>query len=189
MTRLQNLILRCSKSPVAYIAAVLGFSLSFLVLFRIAEAFSTVTGGLQPFDMQNTLRVEDVSEQLARYTEDSRRLYAWFAFVDYIFPLAGGFFAASSGAFLLRHGVPATYAWLESRRGLAIFFLPTLFDWLENVADIAVIFPEPPPVPSLATLLIVFKTLKLGSLFLSQGTLVLLALWLGVRKAVGLARS
>jgi hypothetical protein len=174
---------------VAYIAAVLGFSLSFFVLFRIAEAFSAVTGGLQPFDMQNGLRVEEVPVQLSRYTDASRRLYALFAVVDYLFPLAGGFFVASSGAFLLRHGVPAAYAWLESRRGLVVFFLPTLFDWLENVAAIAVIFPAAPPSSAFTTLLIVFKKLKLGSLFLSQGTLVLLALWLGVRKAVGLVRS
>jgi hypothetical protein len=176
MTYLQGLILRCSKSPLAFLAVFLGFNLSFFALFRIAEAFAGATGGLQPFDMQNELTVEEVLAQLPHYTEASRRLYALFTVTDYVFPVLGGLFVASVGAFLLRHGLPSAYAWLEARRGLVVFLLPTLFDWLENVAALPVVFGAAPPSQSLATLLIVCKKLKLGSLFLSWTAIALLAL-------------
>ncbi len=189
MSWLQGLLLRCSRSPLAFIAAVLVFCLSFFGLFRITAAFAEVTGGFQPFDMQNALDVDGVLAQLPLYTGDSRRLYAWFAATDFVFPAVGGLVVGGAAAFLMRHGLPSVYARFEARRGFVLFLLPTLFDFLENVAALAVIFRAPPPSQPLATILVVFHQLKLGSLILGHGTLLLLALVLVLRKVMGLAAA
>ncbi|HYO70652.1 MAG TPA: hypothetical protein VEU33_31695 [Archangium sp.] len=189
MSRLQGLLLRVSRSPLAFIASVLVFCLSFYGLFRITDAFAAVTGGFQPFDMQNVLKVDGVLAQLPLYTDDSRRLYAAFAATDFVFPAVGGLVVGGAAAFLMRHGLPSVYVRFEARRGFVLFLLPTLFDFLENVAALAVIFLAPPPSRALATILVGFHQLKLGTLLLGHGTIMLLALVLVLRKAVGLVRA
>ncbi|MFY0567285.1 hypothetical protein ACN28E_26135 [Archangium lansingense] len=190
MLQLQGLILRFSRSLLAFIAGILVFCLSFYGLFTITAAFSAVTGGFQPFDMQNDLDVAGVLAQLPLYTEDSRRLYAWFAATDFVFPLAGGFAFGGAAAFLMRHGMPSLYARFEARRGFVLFLLPTLFDYLENGVALAVVFLVPSPSQPLATVLVGFHQLKLGTLILAHSTTLLLALFLVLRKAGGLvARS
>lgn len=189
MSRLQGVVLRFSRSPLAFIAAVLAFCLSFLGLFCITQAFAAVTGGFQPFDMQNALDVPGVLAQLPLYTEDSRRLYVGFAATDFVFPTAGGLVLGGAAAFLLRHGLPSVYARFEARRGFVLFLIPTLADFLENVAALAVIFLAHPPSRPLATLLIGFHQLKLGTLGLAYGATLLLALVLVLRKAVRLAAA
>jgi hypothetical protein len=189
MLRLQGLLLRFSRSPLAFIAAVLVFCLSFFGLFRINQAFAVVTGGFQTFDMQNDLDVAGVLAQLPLYTGESRRLYAWFAATDFVFPAAGGLFVGATAAWLMRHGLPSVYARFEARRGFVLFLLPTLFDFLENVAALTVIFLESPPSRPLATILVGFHQLKLGTLILGHGTILVLALLLGGRKAMGLAAA
>lgn len=188
MPRLQALLLRFSRSPLAFIAAVLVFCLSFYGLFRITHAFAAVTGGFQPFDMQNGLDVAGVLAQLPLYTDDSRRLYAWFAATDFVFPAAGGLVFGGAAAFLMRHAMPSVYAWFEARRGFVLFLLPTLFDFLENLAALTVIFLVPSPSQALATVLVGFHQLKLGTLITAHSTTMLLGLFLVLRKTVGLVR-
>lgn len=188
MLRLQGLLLRFSRSPLAFIAAFLVFCLSFYGLFRITHAFAAVTGGYQPFDMQNGLDVAGVLAQLPLYTGDSRRLYAWFAATDFVFPAAGGLVLGGAAAFLMRHGLPSVYARFEARRGFVLFLLPTLFDFLENLAALTAIFLVPPSQLS-ATILVGFHQLKLGTLILGHGTTMLLGLVLVLRKAMRLVTA
>jgi hypothetical protein len=189
MQWLHSLLLRCSRSLWAFVAIWLGSTLSIFVLLRIGVAFAAATEGLQPFDLQNDLTVDAALAQLPRYTAESHRLYALFAAVDFVFPLVASLASAATAAFLLRHGLPSVYARLEARRGLLVLLLPTLFDWLENVAALAFIYLGGTPSPPLATLLVVFKRLKLGSLNLLWALLMLLTLVAVVRKVAGWSRA
>lgn len=189
MQWLNTLILKCSRSLWAFVAMWLGSTLSIAVLLWIGVAFAAATEGLQPFDLQDDLTVDQALAQLPRYTAESHRLYVLFAAVDFAFPLVASLASAAAAAFLLRHGLPAASAWLEARRGLLVLLLPTLFDWLENVAALAFIHLGSAPSPALATLLVVFKRLKLGSLRVLWALLVLLAVVAVVRKVVGWGRA
>lgn len=184
MTRLQAVLLRCSRSPFAFLAAVLGFCLAFLGLHLSTQAFAAETGGWQPFDMQHGLGVDDVLAQLPLYTDGSRRWYALFAATDIVFPLVGGVVVGAAGAFLMRRGLPSLFTRLEARRAFPLFFLPTLVDWMENAAVLTVVYLAPPS-RTLAVVLILLHRAKLVALGLAWVTVALLALVAGGRRILG----
>ncbi len=62
----------------------------------LTPAFQEATDGLRPFDLNFGVSAEGVYRDLPSYTDRSRMIYVWFAFVDYVYPAAAAaFFMAS----------------------------------------------------------------------------------------------
>ena len=75
MQTLNSLMLRFSQSwPLFLLAAVITFGSIYLFTGVIEPRFTALTGGAPPFDLQNSLTVDQVCEQLAAYTAEARRL-------------------------------------------------------------------------------------------------------------------
>lgn len=167
---LHALVVRTSGSRGLYaLAVLLGPALLFIVLMPVAQRFAVATAGLPPFDMQNDLTVAAVFEQLPSYTDASRRWYYLFTAADYVFPVFASLFLGATGAFFLRRGFPAAYARLDGWHALALYFLPAIFDWAENVVSLVVILGYPAELEPAAHLLVLAKQAKLATLTLFQG--------------------
>ena len=179
MKQLHQLVLRCSQNGWLFGGALLGFVLTLLALLQVGERFAAVTQGAEPFDLQNELTLTAIFAQLPTYSDLSRRLYLLFTFIDYLFPLCAGLWVAGAAAFFLRHAAPTLYQWLVQRQGFLLLLLPTFFDWAENLTGAALIYVVP-TARWLATLLLLCKQAKLGTLYMTQGLVVLLALYSGV---------
>jgi len=182
---LNRLAIRFSGSfGLFLLSAIVAFGSLGLVFFPINAAFAELTGGLQPFDFQNSLTTEQIFEQLPRYTEAARTLYIAFAYVDYFFPFFASLFLAALAAFSLRHLSGAWYQKVSSRNLFALFFIGCAFDWAENCFALTVIFSWPEQMTTAATLLVLAKQGKLTAVMIFQAlawTLALLAglKWLG----------
>jgi hypothetical protein len=181
--RLQDLIIRISRTWWLYLIVLVLFIGSLRSLTRIGDHFPAYAGGAVPFDLQNDLRADDVYLQLTGYTEQARELYYAFALIDYAFPFFAGLFIAATVAFALRNSLPRLYDALVARKLLLVFMLATAFDWLENVAAATAIVLYPTEVTWLPNLLVVAKKCKLAAMLASNGIMfaaVLLAagIWL-----------
>jgi hypothetical protein len=187
--RLQDLIIRISRTWWLYLIVLVLFVGSLRVLTRIGDHFPAYAGGAAPFDLQNDLRADEVYGQLTGYTDQARELYYAFTLIDYAFPFFGGLFIAATVAFALRNSLPRLYDALVARKLLLVLMLATAFDWLENVAAAAVIILYPTEVSWLPNLLVVAKKCKLAALLVSNGVMfaaVLLAagiwVWRRIRR-------
>lgn len=169
--RLQDLILRVSRTWWLYLVVVVLFTGSLQSLMRIGDRFPAHAGGALPFDLQNDLRADQVYPQLAGYTEQARELYYAFTLIDYAFPFFGGLFITATVAFALRNSLPRIYDTLVARKLLPLLMLATAFDWLENVAALSTIVLYPMEVSWLPTLLVVAKKWKLATLLMSNAAL------------------
>ena len=170
--RLQDLVVRISRTWWLYLIVLLLFIGSLRALTRIGERFPAYAGGATPFDLQNDLRGDQVYPQLAGYTAQARELYYAFTLIDYAFPFFAGLFIAATVAFALRSSLPRLYAALVARKLLLVLMLATAFDWLENVTAVSTIVLYPTEVSWLPTLLEVAKKGKLATLVVSNGVLV-----------------
>ena len=170
--RLQDLVVRISRTWWLYLIVLLLFIGSLRALTRIGERFPAYAGGATPFDLQNDLRADQVYPQLAGYTAQARELYYAFTLIDYAFPFFAGLFIAATVAFALRNSLPRLYAALVARKLLLVLMLATAFDWLENVTAVSTIVLYPTEVSWLPTLLEVAKKGKLATLVVSNGVLV-----------------
>jgi hypothetical protein len=193
MRHLNELILRFSSSPWLFgLAFVVAFGSLFAVFGPITLAFGELTGGEQPFDLQNRLTVEQIFAQLPHYTETARQLYYAFSFVDFFFPFFAGIFLAAIAAFSLRHLSPRAYAWVNARNLFVLMMTGTACDWAENCLALVVISQYPQQFTGVATALVLVKQAKLFFVLLAQlvgWSLLLLAglKWLGQR--LGLFRE
>ena len=169
--RLQDLILRISRTWWLYGAVLFLFAGSLQALMRIGKHFPAYSGGVAPFDLQNDLGAGDVYPQLAGYTDQARELYYAFTLIDYAFPFFGGLFITATVAFALRASLPRLYAALLARKLLLVLMLATAFDWLENVTALTTIVLYPAEVGWLPTLLVSAKKCKLGTLLVSNGAM------------------
>lgn len=167
-------IIKISHMGKLFLAFVLSFALCLWLLRVVGEQFASVTQGYLPFDLQNELTRAQVGDQLSAYTSASRLWYWLFAVVDFAFPLLGGLFTAPAVAFLIRQIWPVLYAQITARHGFVYFTLPTLFDWLENTANLLLINLYPPLWAEAANAMLAFKQFKLATLFITQGALLLL---------------
>lgn len=169
--RLQELILRISRTWWLYLMVLVLFVGSLRALTRIGELFPVYAGGGLPFDLQNDLRADQVYPQLAGYTAQARELYYAFTLIDYAFPFFAGLFITATVAFGLRNSLPRFYAALVARKLLLVLMLATAFDWLENVTALATIVLYPNEISWLPALLTVAKKCKLATLLFSNVTL------------------
>jgi hypothetical protein len=169
MRQLNDLIIRCSQSWRLFLLSVIvAFGSLFAVFGPIQIAFAELTGGLTPFDFQNSLSVEQIFEQLAVWNEAAVQLYYAFSFVDFFFPFFAGLFLASIAAFSLRHLAPRLYDRVARRRLFVLLMLGPAFDWLENLCALFVIGRYPAEMTAAAGLLVVAKQGKLAAVMLTQ---------------------
>ena len=169
--RLQELIVRISRTWWLYFIVLFLFIGSLRTLMRIGERFPAFAGGATPFDLQNDLRADQVYAQLAGYTPQARELYYAFTLIDYAFPFFAGLFITATVAFALRSSLPRLYDALVARNLLLVLMIPTAFDWLENVAAVSAIVQYPFEVSWLPTLLVFAKKCKLATLMVSNSAM------------------
>lgn len=174
--RLQDLVIRISKTWWLYLIVVVLFVGSLQALMRIGDLFPEYAAGAAPFDLQNDLQPGQVYPQLAGYTNQARELYYAFTLIDYAFPFFAGLFISATTAFALRYSVPRVYDALVARRLLLVLMLATAFDWLENVAAASAIVMYPVEIGWLPGLLVFAKKCKLGLIAFSNGVMVLAVL-------------
>lgn len=181
-----DLVIRVSQSAFLWLmSAVFAFGSLYFVFLNLAIPFEKIVGAPM-FDFQNRLTVEQIFAQLTNYDEQSRAIYRAFLFVDFYFPFFAGLVMAAAGAFAWRHLAPPFYAKLTSRNLLALFLIPTLFDWSENVSAIIVVGAYPDELRWAAGLLVLCKIGKLTTVLLAQAIVGLSLLaaaikWLGAR--------
>jgi TPR repeat protein len=184
--RLQDLVIRISKTWWLYLIVLFLFIGSLQALMRIGERFPAHAAGATPFDLQNDLEAAEVYPQIAGYTEQARELYYAFTLIDYAFPFFAGLFISATVAFALRYSMPRFYEGLAARKLLLIPMLATAFDWLENVVAVSIIALYPAEAGWLPGLLVAAKKLKLGFMWVGNGAMVVAVLgaagtWLGRR--------
>jgi len=123
------------------------------------------------------LTVDAIFQQLPNYDQAARKLYYAFSFVDYFFPFFAGLVLGAAAAFALRHLSTKWYDYINTRNLFTIFFIATLFDWLENTFALIVVNAYPEELTTTATLLVLAKNGKLASVMTLQGiTWILLLL-------------
>jgi len=169
--RLQDLILRISRTWWLYLIVLSLFVGSLRALMRIGDRFPAYAGGAAPFDLQNDLLADQVYPQLAGYTQQARELYYAFTLIDYAFPFFAGLFITATVAFSLRKSLPRLYDALVARKLLLVLMLATAFDWLENVTAVSMIVLYPTEVGGLPALLVAAKKCKLAALMVSNGAM------------------
>ena len=177
LNRLQDLVIRTSRTWWLYLGVVILFAGSLLSLLRIGEMFTAHAAGNQPFDLQNGLSAAEVYPQIATYTQAARNLYHAFTLIDYAFPFFAGLFVAATAAFALRNSLPQWYAVLAARKLLPVFMLGTMFDWLENIAALSAISLYPAETGWLPVLLVLVKRLKLVCVMTGQAAMLLLLVY------------
>lgn len=163
---------------------VVAMLLSTWALFTLDALFALRTGAPTP-DTQNALTLEQAVSQLAAWDDGSRQLYALFAAVDFVFPLASGLVLTVVAYWLVvlgnRHPGPAVPTWVA-----LLCLLPVPFDYAENVGFLAALATGGQLPLQVA---LIAKALKLTSITLSAGVVVVLAVVLVVRFAVGRIRA
>ena len=178
MSALTSLVVRLSRSRRAVVIVLIAFVVVSILLGWAGHAFRSATG-LEPFDLQNGLTAQEVSAQLAQYDDDATGRYVVFTIVDWVFPLLGGLLTAVITAACLRNSLPRVYERAVSWRLFALFFLPTLFDWTENIFALWIVLEGFPPADGLVDAMLVAKRVKLVTLYLVQAVTVLSILaWL-----------
>jgi hypothetical protein len=161
-----DLVVRVSHSAFLWLmSAVFAFGSLFFVFMNINVPFEHAVGA-QMFDFQNELTVEQIFAQLPYYDEQVRALYKAFLFIDFYFPFFAGLSLAAAAACACRFLAPGFYDNVRSRSLFALFLIPTLFDWSENLSAIAVVGAYPDELTWAATLLVLFKKGKLTTVML-----------------------
>jgi hypothetical protein len=174
--KLNQFIIACSQSWWKFLLIFLGQTGTMQVLTHITNDFPAVTAGDVPFDMQNTLKPDQIFTQLDGYTDSAFDLYMVFQVTDYFFPLFAGLLLATICAFSLRHWSPDLYATAVARNLFVLLLIPTVFDWLENINLLWAVLAWPEPAQLAANLAVAAKMGKLttmGVAFLVTGVLLL----------------
>jgi cellulose synthase/poly-beta-1,6-N-acetylglucosamine synthase-like glycosyltransferase len=153
------------------IVAALNF-VSFRVLFTLEDRFEAIAG-VPTFDTQNDLTSATLLQQLPRYVGAARAAYGWFAAFDWVFPFIASLFLAVLWAWLLRTNALSIAQRLLQWTMPVWVFAVTLFDWLENISLIAIVYAGVRSA-RVVEAAIVWKQLKLAGLTASAAITVLL---------------
>jgi hypothetical protein len=192
MKLLNELVTHVSRSGGLFIlAAIFAFGSLGIVFFNINDVFKVMVDA-EMFDFQNSLTVDQIYEQLPNYSYAARKLYFAFIFVDFFFPFLASLVLGSAAAFALRHLSATWYEKIDSRNLFMVFFIPTLFDWTENIFALIVINGYPDELMFAATMLVIAKKGKLASVMLMQAVTWLLLFATAVKWAgskVGLFKA
>lgn len=128
----------------------------------LVPAFEAASSGLRPVDLAFPTTPELIFSQLPSYTDATLRAYGWFAAVDFLYPPTLAMFFASLWAWLFVRTPNSFFVALQSRGILLLPFAAALFDWLENIGFLIVIFSYPPELRGVAEAACAFKTAKLA---------------------------
>ncbi len=181
-----DLVIRVSESLFLWLmSALFAFGSLYFVFLNLGIPFEQIVGAPM-FDFQSRLTVAQIFAQLPNYDEQARAIYRAFLFIDFYFPFFAGLVMAAAGAFAWRHLAPGFYAKVTSRNLLALFLIPTLFDWSENISAIIVVGAYPSELGWAAGLLVLSKMGKLATVMLAQALVGLSLLaaaikWVGAR--------
>lgn len=157
------------------ILVALGLQMVALRLMNITgKRLQNASGGHEAFDLQNKLTTAQIYEQLPAYTAESKRLYRRFFIIDFFFPLFASLFIGLLWAALLPRPEAPVYQELLRWNVPVLALLPALFDWGENVCFLIMVNRYPQVMPRLAQIAVVFKRLKLATLFATMGVTMLL---------------
>lgn len=168
MKTLNNLVLQVSQSCWMFIlSAFIAFGSLIFVFSNIRDVFEPIVGA-PIFDFQNDLTVEKIFIQLPNYNEAAISLYNAFVFVDLFFPFFAALVLAAAGAFAIRRLSTKWYDVMNGRSLFALFFIPTLCDWTENIFAIAVVNSYPRELTLAAAMLVFAKKGKLATLVIMQ---------------------
>ena len=168
MKALNNLVIQVSHSAGLFVfSAILAFGSLVFVFFNIREVFEPIVGA-PPFDFQNGLSVAQIFEQLPRYDESAISLYYAFVFIDFFFPVFASLTLGAASAFSLRYVSTKWYEKIDELNLFAIYFIPAMFDWIENLSAIVVINAYPAELTLAAGLLVMAKKGKLATLVTLQ---------------------
>ena len=173
MKKINDLVIFASHSGWFFILSFVGAFGSLIFVFGNINAVMESLAGNVVFDMQNTLTVAQVFDQLSAYSDEARHLYYAFSFVDFFFPFFAGLVMAAPAAFAIRHTSPALYGRLNSVSLFALLMVPTLFDWLENILALTVISSFPEQRETAAQMMIFAKKAKLASIVIAQAIVVI----------------
>ncbi|CAA9384148.1 MAG: hypothetical protein AVDCRST_MAG66-511 [uncultured Pseudonocardia sp.] len=151
-------------------------AVSMWAVFAIDAEFLRRTGAPTP-DTQNALTLPQATGQLAAWDDGTARLYAGFAAVDFVFPLAASLVLAVVAHRLVVLG--ERWPGPAVPRGVALVcLLPALFDYAENVGFLAALATGDELPVQVA---LVAKSLELATIGLSGGLLAVLAAVLAAR--------
>lgn len=186
LATINRFIVDCSQSWWKVLLLFVGQTATMQVLMAIEAGFPAITNGDVPFDMQNSLRAEQVFKQLAGYSQQAFSDYYLFQLVDFAFPLLAGLFLASVCAFALRHAIPTWYQIATAKNLFALLLLATVFDYLENLNFLWVMASWPEKAELAAQLGVLAKQGKLACMFTGfalTGLFLLIALlrWAGTK--------
>jgi len=162
--KINQFIVACSQSWWKFLLIFLGQTGTMQVLMRITEEFPSATAGDVPFDMQNTLKPDEIFTQLEGYSERAFDLYMVFQATDYFFPLFGGLLLATICAFSLRHLSADYYSAAVARNLFVLLLIPAVFDWLENINLLWAVLAWPEPALAAANLAVAAKMGKLATM-------------------------
>jgi hypothetical protein len=187
LTKLNSFIINCSQSWWKFLLLLAGQAGTMQVLNGVTREFPAATNGDIPFDMQNSLKPDEIFTQLAGYTDEAFDLYMLFQAVDFFFPLFAGLMLATVCTFALRNVSDKFYALAAAKNLFVLLLIPTLFDWLENINLLWAVLAWPEQINAAANLAVMAKLGKLSTMgvsFLLTGGLLITAavMWLG-RKA------
>jgi len=168
MRSLNNLVVLVSRSGLLFvISTIFAFGSLFIVFMPINVVFENLVGA-QLFDFQNELTVEQVFTQLPAYTDASRGLYYAFSFVDFFFPFFASVVLGAAAAFAIRYLSTKRYDAINGSNLFALFFIPTMFDWIENISALTVINAYPEELTTVAMILVIAKKGKLATVLTMQ---------------------
>lgn len=178
LARAMGLLLRLSSRWWLVAGLVAANLAAFQVLFGLEERFEALSGR-PTLDTQNGLTGAELRDQLPLYTGPAAEAYLLFAAFDFVFPLVAGVTVAVLATVLLRLN-PSPRAMEASRLRLPlVLMLATGFDYLENVAFLALVAGDQrAPSDVLVALALTAKAAKLTMLAVSGAALVALTGWL-----------
>lgn len=183
MTVLRNLLYHVgSKSSIITILAlIIALNASWLVTLDVFGAQFEQVSGYQPIDLQNTSSILSASaavEQVSTYPTEARSLYWSFFILDNIMPPLTFGVLSLLWAYYLSRGRGSLVARLKNSPFLLIPFGVGLFDWMENLAFIAVV-ADPSAASALQVMEIglIFTRLKAAFLLATFGLTLALTVY------------
>lgn len=153
-------------------------------LFWSVEFFAVLTGGMQFMDMQPTLSVDSLFEQIRTYDQPATAFYLWWSVFDYAWPFITFTTMLVMSSWLLEFlsaGWQRLFPWL-----MAAAYLAVLMDWLENIGFATLVVVRPAEPLWFAQLTLMLHAAKLGFLFLFNLEFLVLLMALMLVAAKGL---
>ena len=158
--RFNNFLFTQASGAKIILMLLLTIASFYVMAFVVVPLFQEATAGLQPFDLNTGIDAQQMYQELPSYTDESRRLYAWFAVADYIYPIANAAFFALLWAWMFAKAPNPFFAGLRNYGILLLPFLFTLVDWSENLGFLIVIFNYPTEYSAIGDLAGVLKASK-----------------------------